>query len=177
MRVTHLELLAGGGLTVPGAPSLNPIISLDLALMLNERLRVDLAGLFDFGGSVPVFDEAGLVRGQLATRGGAILPGAGYCVVDPLRFCLGALAGLRIIEGQSSGSFVFQTKTSRVAPFVFGPNAQLAFIRGPFHVALDLSLLVTPGAPAFKVTGLATTLPFPVIEGLFRLSVGWGSSP
>ena len=107
----------------------------------------------------------------------AILPGAGYCLFAPVRLCLGAVAGLRIIEAESSGSFVFQTKTSRVAPFVFGPSAQLAFIPGAFHVALDLSLLVTPEPPTFKVTGLPTTLPFPLLEGLFRLSVGWGTAP
>ena len=187
-RVTHLEVLAGGGLTAPGAPSIAPMLSLDLALVLNHRLRINLAGLFDFGGSVTVFDEAGLVRGKLATRGGLIIPGAGYCVIkgpsdddvgmggEPLRLCLGAVTGLRIVEGESSGSFVFQATTSRVATFVLGANAQLAFVRGPFHLAFDLSLLVTPQPPRFSVQALPTTLPLPTVQALFRLSVGLGSS-
>ena len=177
LRTGPFEILAGGGLNAPGAPDVAPVISLDLALFLNDHFRIDLAGLFDFGGSVNVRDEAGLIRGALATRGGSILPGAAYCFLEPVRLCFGALAGLRIVEGASSGTFVFNDTTSRVTAFVFGPNAQLAFIRGPFFLALDVSLLVTPRPPVFEVQGLPTQLRLPLAQGLFRLSVGFGSSP
>ncbi len=176
-RELPLEILAGGGLTVPGAPQVAPVISLDLALLIADHFRVDLAGLFDFGGTVPVLDEARLIRGELTTRGGAIIPGGAYCFTEPVRICLGAFAGLRIIEGTSSGTFVFNDDTTHVSAFVFGPNAQVALIRGPFFLALDLSLFITPTPPSFSVQGLPTTLPLPALQGLFRLSVGFGNSP
>jgi hypothetical protein len=171
-----LEALGGGGLTAPGTAELAPAISLDLAMLYAERLRVNLAGFFDFGGSVRVRDEAGLTRGELTTRGGAVLPGAAWCLTSPFRACFGATAGIRIVEGESSGAFVFDRKTRRVARFVFGPNVQLALIRGPFFLALDLSLLGTPAPQTFEVQGLPTKLTLPSVQGLFRLSVGFGSS-
>jgi hypothetical protein len=177
IEVTHLEALAGGGVVTPSTPEVvGPALSLELALHLNERLRIGLLGVFDFGGSTLVLDEANRTRGRLTTRGGLVAPTAQLCFELPLRLCGGVLMGARIAEGQASGTFVFGSTTARAAAFTVGPTAQLAWVLSSLHLALDLSLLVTPTPPTFQVDGL-TSLTLPVAQGLFRLSIGIGSSP
>jgi len=175
LDVTHLEALVGGGVVTPSTPELvGPALSLELALHLNERVRIGLLGVFDFGGSTLVLDEANRTRGRLTTRGGLVAPTAQLCFELPLRLCGGVLMGARIAEGQASGTFVFGSTTARTAAFTVGPTAQLAWVLSHFHLALDLSLLVTPTPPTFQVDGL-TSLTLPVAQGLFRLSIGIGS--
>ncbi len=177
LDVTHLEAFLGGGVAVPSTPTLvTPVLGADFALLINRRVRVGLAGLFDFGGSQNVFDEAGLLRGQLATRGGLVLPHAGFCFEWPLRTCAGVVVGAHVVAGEASGAFVFQTGTRHEVAFTLGPSLQLTLVRGWFQLALDATLLVTPTPPApFSIEGLPGALEFPLAQGLFRLSAGFGN--
>jgi hypothetical protein len=160
---------------VPAVSEVGPVVSLDAALMLNERMRLGVIGLFDFGGALPVRDEANNTRGTLTLRGGAVLPHVGVCVDFGLRACGGVQLGARIEEGQASGAFVFKTATLRAAAFTVGPALQLAWVPGPFHLALDASLLITPSPSVFEVVDLLKHTQ-PVVQGVFRLSLGLGTA-
>ncbi|MFT3713957.1 MAG: hypothetical protein QM817_40365 [Archangium sp.] len=179
VEVTHAEALIGGGIGLPGTPDVvSPLLSVDLALTFNERLRIAALGAFDFGGSTNVLDERGQTRGRLTTFGFVAAPSVTVCFQTAVRLCGGALAGTRIVQGNTSGTFIFGPQNERsswVGAFTVGPTIQAAFIAARFHLALDASLLVTPAPPSFSVMGLPTTLDWPVAQGLFRLSIGLGS--
>ena len=63
-----------------------------------------------------------------------------------------------------------------ISRFVFGPHLQLAVIPGLFFLALDASLLVTPMPLTFEVEALPSKINYPVVQWLFRLSIGFGST-
>lgn len=177
VELTDLEALAGGGLSLPGAPTtFAPVLSVDLALVLNDALRISLAGLFDFGGSVDVLDSAGRVRGTLATRGGLVLPRVAWCFPTTLRLCLGVEAGARLAGVTVSGDFLFQQRQTVAARFTGGPSVQLTWRPGRFRLALDGALWVSPVPLDFTVEALPTALKFPVFQGVLRLSIGVGGS-
>ncbi len=167
----------GVGIFVPGAPStVAPVITAEAALIIASRVKLGILGVFDFGGESTIFDENRVQRGTLTSRSGLVLPSAQLCLDFGLRLCGGVFAGARIVEGTASGTYIFQRTTSRFATFTFGPTAQLAFIRGPFRIALDASLLIDPNPASFPIEGLTTPLTFPIAQGLFRLSIGLGTS-
>lgn len=176
IEVTHLEALAGGGLSFPGpSEALDATVSLEAALTFNHRLRLGVLGAFDFGGATNVLDERSQVRGRIATRGALVSPTVQLCLDTAVRLCGGALLGARVVQGEVSGAFVFKQLTSWQGAFVVGPTLQATLIFSRFHLALDASLLVTPAPPRFSVEALPTTLSWPAAQGLVRLSVGVGS--
>lgn len=175
--VSHLEALFGGGLAVPDMvkQTVGPVVSIDLALVLNHRIRLGLSGLYDFGGAIALVDEDGLTRGQLEARELLLLPGVAACFEWPLRACGGLVAGARIAQGQASGEFVFQRSNGWLSSFTGGAGVQVAFIRDWFHLALDGTLLLTPTPAHFGVEGLPAGIQAPVVQGVFRLSLGFGA--
>jgi hypothetical protein len=179
VEVTHLEALAGGGIGLPGTPDpVSPLITLELALTFNRHLRVGALGAFDFGGGTNVLDERSQVRGRLSTFGFVAAPSITACLDTAIRLCGGALLGARVVQGTSSGSFIFGSENQRAAwsaAFTVGPTVQATLIAARFHLALDASLLFTPTPPQFQVVGLPTVLSWPVAQGLIRLSIGVGS--
>lgn len=177
IQVSHLEALVGGGLGVPGMvkDTVGPVVSVDLALLFNHRLRLGLTGMYDFGGTVTLFDEDGLIRGQLEAREILVFPGVSVCFEWPVRACGGLVGGARIGEGFANGAYVFQLNNAWVTSFTGGAALQLAFIRGWFHVALDGALLLTPTPTRFGVEGLPERIQAPVVQGVFRLSLGFGA--
>lgn len=176
IHVSHFELLAGAGVAIPDVPEIGPQIAVDFAVVLSDRLRLNLAGLFDFGGSIAIRDTQENERGILGMQGGLVIPGAAYCISKGLRFCIGIVAGTRIVVGESSGPFVFQTSSKTAVAFVGGPAAQAAFFAGPFHLALDVGGLFTPLPPTFGLEGLPGVLAVPVAQAHIRLSIGFGFS-
>ncbi len=178
VAVTGLEAFVGGGVVTPAySTPVGPTLSAELALVLDRRLRLGLVGLFDFGGSTNLVDDQNRVRGAFTTRGGAALVHGGWCFNWPVRACGGLVIGAHLDEGRTSGAFVFQSTVARTAAFTFGPSIQIAWLPNAFHLAFEATLLITPAPSTFQVTGLTpSSLSLPAFQGVFRLSIGLGST-
>lgn len=174
VRLTRWEVLAGAGGWAPSPSTLSLALSVDAALVLQQRWRLGLGAVFSFGGAVPVSDENGVPRGSLVARALLLAPSAAWCSATRLRACGGLFAGLRLGNGGASGDLLFQSRSTWVATPSFGPAAQLAFGASRFTAALDVSLAVNPVPASFTVEGLSARIDTPVVEVLARLSLGYG---
>ncbi len=170
----RLSLSAGGGLALPTpTPALvSPLLALDAALSFGDRWRIGLTGLFSFGGSVSIIDEAGRTRGTLFSRDVTVLASGMACTSGRLQACGGVRAGVRLGIGDASGPFIFQTRTALALAPTVGPAGRVLLHLGRFFIALDLTGLVNLTTPALGVDGLPTTIATPRFEGLGWLSVG-----
>lgn len=154
---------------------MRPALALDAALHLDPAWRLGLSGALSFPEQHTVTVDS-VPRGTLTTQ--AFLADASFarCAGSTWRFCGAALAGLRFASGSSQGDFLFHTSAAWLVRPSFGLSASLAVLPArAFLVSLDLTGLVNPVPAAFSVVGIpSASQPFPLVEGLLRLSVGWG---
>ena len=174
-RATRFELSAGAAAWVPALTVVRPAIVLDAAVHLAPAWRVGLFGAFSFEERHPVTVD-GVDRGTLTTQAFLADVSGARCLGTTWRFCGGVLAGVRFARGSSQGDFLFHTGSLWLLRPSVGLSATLAVI--PLRavlVSLDLAGLVNPVPAEFTVTGIpSASQPFPVVEGLLRLSLGWG---
>jgi hypothetical protein len=170
----RLSVSAGGGLALPTpTPALvSPLLALDAALIFGDRWRIGLTGLFSFGGSVAIIDEASRTRGTLFSRDITFLVSGMACTSGRLQACGGVRAGVRLGIGDASGPFIFQTRTALALAPTVGPAGRVLLHLGRFFIALDLTGLVNLTTPSLGVDGLPTTITTPRFEGLGWLGVG-----
>ncbi|MEW5742387.1 MAG: hypothetical protein AB1938_25950 [Myxococcota bacterium] len=174
VRITRWEVLAGAGVWTPTPSSASLALSLDGALVLQERWRLGLTSSFSFGDAVPVTDDSGASRGTLTARALLIAPEASVCTTTRLRGCGGLLAGVRLGVGSTAGEFIFQAKTKWVATPSFGPVAHLSTSFSRVAASLDLALLINPVPSGFSLEGLSARIDTPTVEFVARLSFGYG---
>lgn len=174
-RVTRFELSAGAAAWAPATTFVRPALALDLALYLDPAWRLGLSGALSFPEQHVVTLDS-VARGTLTTQAFLVDASFGRCAGRAWRFCGAALAGVRIASGSAQGDFLFHTGAAWLVRPSFGLSASLAVLPvRSFLVSLDLAGLVNPVPAAFSVVGIpSASQPFPLVEGLLRLAVGWG---
>jgi hypothetical protein len=169
------ELLAGGGGVLPTPATVSPFVSLEGHLLLGRRWRPGLLAAFSFGGSTPVVDT-GVTRGSIATRTLLALPAFSVCSDTLLVTCAGALAGLRLTFGDSSGSLLFQSSFQVAAEPTAGLQLDVTLPLRAFRLALALGALLNPAQASLGITGLpSSAVKTPLLEGFVQLRIGLGS--
>jgi hypothetical protein len=179
--ITRFEISAGGVAWVDSNPGINLRAGVDGEISVFIRSTFRLSAQFIATGPEEslIFDEG--FRGGIYVQPFIAMLGAEICArlrTDSLRGCGGLIGGAHFAH-----AFTTEAKNLPVrqdgwlAAPTFGLEAQLGWL--PLrHLVFSLALagLINPAQPRFTVSGIdSATKSFPLIEGLLRLSVGFGS--
>lgn len=150
--VTAVEVSAGGGVWYGNA--LVAAFSLDVGVMLRERVRVGVLGLVGLPQSHDVLPKTGSVQSFDFGAFGML----GVCTKTAVRFCGNAFGGMRLTWAAASTSSdkarLFRTATGVISVPELGLLARVSYAVSRLIVALDLISGVPLQRGAILVEGL-----------------------